>query len=157
MRYQRQSEVPKKGAPDDHELAVLFTINYLDTIAPELDCSTTESFWFPPDFCKERGILYDEHTPDLTIRKVDNHFDFITIAVVEFDGKTDYKIELEDGTIIKGKRTRHDKPEQKIRDGIFMDYMAQYHPKVKVIRIEKADAFNKSHLDKTFKAAGLIK
>ena len=145
MNYKYQSETFRHGEPMDHKLAVLVTKNFLEDL--EFVCDTNFTFYYHESFCKERGIKYNKHTPDLVVQKFDFvSTKFFTKAVIEFDGKTDYEVHLEDGTTIRGKRTRHDTPEQRIRDGIFADYLKEYHKQIKLIRLEKADVFSPAWL-----------
>ena len=147
MSIKYKSETFRHGEPLDHELAVLFVKHYLEDKDPQLVCSTNHVYTYPDFFRRQKGILYERHKPDLTVERFNDYYMRYDIkGVIEFDGKTDYEVTLEDGTIIRGKKTRHDTPEQRIRDGIFMDYMAEFHKKVKVFRIEKADPFNKAWL-----------
>ena len=135
-----QSDSTKKGEPEDHKKAVAFIAEWLDIKGLETD--KEYCFFFPDEFMKEKGILYSFHQPDLTVLRGK-----IILAVIELDGVTDYTVTVK-GERLKGKRTRHSTKPQKIRDGIFADYLERYYPHCKLVRIEKADAFNVEWLDK---------
>jgi len=154
MRYQRQSEVPKKGEPADHKLASMILKEHIESHDRRFWCQDGMRYTFPPEFILDKKIEYSFHDYDLAV--FFKHLVMLggdglshCIALIELDGKTDYKIELPDGTIVKGKRTRHDKKQQKINDGIAEDFIAQYYPQYLFFRIEKGDCFYPEYLDKT--------
>jgi len=153
MSYQRQSETPRKGEAEDHKIASIYCENFIKENNKYLILKPRQYFRYPPSFRKEDDYpLGHEYDLVVAIYKIKIEFPRIRIVgFIEFDGKTGFKVKLPDGTVVKGTPTKHDRPKQKINDGIAREYVRQYYHEALFYRIEKGECFNPEFLREELK------
>lgn len=159
MKYQSWSEVPKKGEPEDHKLAVrqiekwFYDNRYHDTLTLK-----DYKIKFKQAFIDKHKLQYTFHEYDLVVFNYPTKFpEFYErkhiLYVIEVNQPYDDIVRfIPEGTEVtrnlKISKSRHTKDQQTRNDHISEDYIHEYYPDAQYITIDKSDCFNKEMLDK---------
>ena len=100
---------------------------------------------FPPSFIAKHKLKYEIHEYDVWV--YDSRI-AITKFVLEIDQKENDTVTLPTGSKLEVTQSRHNTPTQIIKDQIAEDYIHEYYPNVKFMRIQKTDCFFPKKLNK---------
>ena len=125
--------------PYDHKMARLNVMHWFERRNKYITYGN-KKVEFPPTFVEKHKIKYEVHEYDVWVYGVKVA---ITLYVIEIDQKENDTV---DGIEIS--QSRHNKPRQIIKDQIAEDYIHEYYPSVKFLRIQKTDCMIPEKLDK---------
>lgn len=155
MQYQSRNDVPRKGEPEDHELAVIQLRNWFFDNRKE-DTLPFKDFKirFHTDFIMMHHLDYSFHSYDLVVTRYPVKPEDILqrkniLYVFEVRGVIDDNVKLSDGRTLSISKTRHlSKRQQIINDQISEDYIREYYPDAEYFTPDKSDCFNYHYVEK---------
>ena len=125
--------------PEDHIQARLNTMGWFERRKKYIVYGN-KPIQFPPSFIEKHKLKYEVHEYDVWVYDSNSA---LVAYVIEIDQKENDTI---DGIEIS--QSRHNKPRQIIRDQIAEEYIKEYYPYVKFLRIQKTSCFKPEELDK---------
>jgi hypothetical protein len=132
--------------PPDHKMAAENVLkwyedrNYIAFINKRIDYSK--------EFMTRHKILWTFHKYDVWVY---HKISCVVMAVIEIDQKENDSVMLPDKSILAISQSRHNKPTQIRRDNLAEDYIREYYPNVKFLRIQKVDCFYPKRLNELLK------
>ena len=132
--------------PEDHIQARLNTMGWFERRNKYIVYGN-KPVQFPPSFIEKHKLKYEVHEYDVWVYGSKSALVEYVIEIDQKENDTIYDHTL--GTKrIEVSQSRHNKPNQIIKDQIAEDYIHEYYPNTKFIRIQKTSCFKPEELDK---------